>query len=714
VKGAIVAVIVAVALVGGCSDDGTSATSTSAPTTTPAPVATLDTASAAQLGWQVAAAPDCDPLDSTSCLLPFPSDHFTVSDRSTATRRRVSFPNGLLPSVGGTTLDPTEWNRNDGFSPGTPILVKASGVDLAASKLPTLSDIGASLRTSSGSVLVDMNTGKRLAHWAELDAGAKSEDQRLLILHPAAALPEGHRIAVGFVGLRRADGTPLEASLAFRTYRDRLGTSIDPIESRRPAMEQVLTSLGGAGVSRSRLWLAWDFTVASERNLTERLVAMRDDAFRRVGVEGPAFTVDQVVTDPAQLHPGIARLVRGTYAIPSYLTGNGEPGSSLHYGNDHKLPTYAGYDYHAPFSCQVPQSALAGGAGNARAVVYGHGLLGSHDEGESSHVAKVASTDDMVYCATDWLGLSKNDLGNAAKSLMDISNFPTVADRSQQGILDTAMLARLMIGTTGLGTNAAFQDQQGRSVIATGEAYFDGNSMGAIMGGAATAIAPDWTKAVLGVASMDYALLLDRSTDFAQYLPVLTGAYPDRVDQQIIYGVIQMLWDRGETDGYAEQLGTSPLPGSKRKQVLLHAALGDHQVSNAASEYEARTIGARLRQPALAAGRNPEASPYGLPAIPAFPWRGNAVVYFDSGTLPPPLTNMAPPSGPTWIAACGSLDKVTAAADPRCRDPHEDPRRAPESIAMKDAFFRPGSKGAVVDTCKGKPCVAIPSNQLDY
>ncbi len=32
---------------------------------------------------------------------------------------------------------------------------------------------------------------------------------------------------------------------------------------------------------------------------------------------------------------------------------------------------------------------------------------------------------------------------------------------------------------------------------------------------------------------------------------------------------------------------------------------------------------------------------------------------------------------------------------------------------MKDTFFRPGSKGVVVDTCKGQPCVAIPSNQLD-
>ncbi len=460
-KRAVVAAIVAVVLVAGCSDDGTSATSTSAPTTAPSPLVTIDAAGAAELGGRVAAAPTCDPLDTTSCLLPFPSDHFTAPDRSMATGRRVNFPTGLLPTTGGAPLDPTEWNRNDGFSPGTPILVKAAGVDVAASKLPTLSDIGASLRSSSGSVLVDMDTGRRLAHWAELDAGAPSDDQRLLILHPAASLPEGHHIAVGLVGLRRADGTPLEAPLAFRVYRDRLRTSIGPIETRRRAMEQVLSSLGGAGVRRSNLWLAWDFTVASERNLTERIVAMRDDAFRRVGVAGPTFTVDEVVTDPSRLHPGIARLVRGTFAVPSYLTGDGKPGSSLHYGADHRLPTYSGHDYTAPYSCQVPQSAVDGDAGNARAVVYGHGLLGSHTEVEGTQAAKIASTNDMVYCATDWLGMSENDLGNAAKALQDISNFPTIADRSQQGILDAALLGRLMIGTKGLGTDPAFQNRAG-------------------------------------------------------------------------------------------------------------------------------------------------------------------------------------------------------------------------------------------------------------
>src|SRR5512135_461326 len=66
-------------------------------------------------------APDaerCEILDPSHCLLPFPSDRFTVDDPTTDTGKRISFPADSLPAnVHGVHVDPTEWNRNDGFSP---------------------------------------------------------------------------------------------------------------------------------------------------------------------------------------------------------------------------------------------------------------------------------------------------------------------------------------------------------------------------------------------------------------------------------------------------------------------------------------------------------------------------------------------------------------------------------------------------------------------
>ena len=678
-----------------------------APSATP-----LDSADSATLTAAVGSG-TCDPLDTTSCLLPFPSDYFTTPDATTDTKLHVALPTGQFANVSGQTFDPTQWNRNDGFSPGTPILVHAPGVDLAKSHLPTQGDIALSMSAASGSVMVDLDTGKRLAHWAELDAAAPNAAEQLLIIHPAATLPDGHHIAIGFRNLRTASGSAIPTTLGFRVYRDDLTTAIAGMEPRRAQMEQVFKGLGQVGVARSSLWMAWRFTIASERNLSERLLTMRKDAFGRIGTKSPTFHVDQVVTDPSKLHDGIARIVHGTFDVPSYLSGTGEPGSLLVDDPATGLPTYAGYDFQADFTCQVPTSAVRGGHGS-RMVVYGHGLLGDRSEVETSHVAKVASTDDMTYCATDWLGMSAADIGEAAKILADVSLFPAMADRGMQGILDTLFLARAMISPTGFGTDPAFQDSSGKSIVDGTQAYYDGNSQGSLMGGAATAFATDWTKANLGVASMDYSILLSRSVDFSQYFAILQKAYPDRITQEIGYGILQMLWDRIEVDGYAQHLTNDPLPATPKHQVILDVAFGDHQVSNVTSEMEARSIGAKIRQPALAAGRNPDAHPYyGLASETSYPTKDSLLVYWDAGTLPEPSQNITPAASAIYRHTCGAMTKDQQDNDARCADPHEDPRRQVGTIRQKNSFFRPD--GEAIDPCpKNQPCKAVPSFKLNY
>ena len=116
--------------------------------------------------------------------------------------------------------------------------------------------------------------------------------------------------------------------------------------------------------------------------------------------------------------------------------------------------------------------------------------------------------------------------------------------------------------------------------------------------------------------------------------------------------------------------------------MLLHAAFGDHQVTNFQADVEARTIGARIHQPALAPGRPLELQPVlGHPGDPALPVAGSAIVPWDSGPQnngPNPLTNVPNRSG---------------------RDPHEDPRATAAARVQKSAFLQPD--GAVIDVCGG-------------
>ena len=98
------------------------------------------------------------------------------------------------------------------------------------------------------------------------------------------------------------------------------------------------------------------------------------------------------------------------------------------------------------------------------------------------------------------------------------------------------------------------------------------------MGGALTALAPDFDRAVLGVPGMNYSTLLRRSVDFDLYAhgeiegvdtPAgLYDSYPNELERPLLLSLIQLLWDRGEANGYAHHMTSDPLPGTPAHDVL--------------------------------------------------------------------------------------------------------------------------------------------------
>ncbi|MEU0155134.1 hypothetical protein [Micromonospora fulviviridis] len=670
----------------------------------PFAVSVLVTAGAVLLGTAAAAAPPtvrpqlpahgaCDPIDPTACLLPFPNDYFTVPDPVSPTGRRVQITAASMPAnIRGVPIDPTEWNRQDGYSPGTPILVHVPGLDATATGIAPVTDIGRSLAPDAPIVLLNTATGQRTPYWAELDAHAAGQaDRQLLIIRPAVALAEGTRYVVGLRGLRDRKGALIPAPATFQTYVN--GAGANPRDPRTPQIKRILANLTTAHVKRHDLYLAWDFAVASRQGLTGRMLAIRDDAFATLGAATPSFAVTQVVNYPPEQDPRIARQVSGTIAVPSYLTGNGGPGSRLHYGpgdGDGKahtpdtLPTPSGATLQADFVCNIPRSASA--ADPAHLSLYGHGLLGRPTEINAANVKTMSASHNFTFCATSWIGMANADVPYVAGAFTDLSAFPAVADRLQQSFLNFLFLGRAMIHPDGFAADPAFKDADGRPLIdGPGGLHYDGNSQGGINGGALTAVAQDWTRSVLGVPAMNYSTLLQRSLDFAPFQTVMDQFYPDKVDQQLIFALLQMLWDRSEANGYAQHMTDKPLPGTPTHQVLMHVAFGDHQVSPAAAEVEARTIGARLHTPALADGWSLDVKPYwGIAPITAYPYTGSAIVIWNSGAAAaPPPTNL-PPAG----AEYGD-------------DPHEFPRAQPAAQEQKATFLLTGN---IVDVCAGAPC----------
>jgi hypothetical protein len=166
-------------------------------------------------------------------------------------------------------------------------------------------------------------------------------------------------------------------------------------------------------------------------------------------------------------------------------------------------------------------------------------------------------------------------------------------------------------------------------------------------------------------------------------------AYPKQLERPLALDLAQIVWDRGESDGVAQHMTTDPLPNTPQHTVMLHVAFGDHQVSQYQADVEARTIGASIHTPILAAGRSRQAEPsFGIPPIGAYPFPGSAIVYWDAG----PDRVASPP-----------LENVPNRA---LEDPHEYPRRTPAARQQKSDFLQAG--GGVTDPCGGAPCVAVP------
>ena len=642
------------------------------------------------------AATGCDAFVSRACLMPFPNDmNLTVRDRRSPTGLRVRLPAGAMPAnKAGRRIAVADYNRQDGFSPGQTIVVRVPGLTtrraFTRSRLVPLSDLGRAFAKRAGVVVINARTRQRQLVYAELDANAERASDRMLLIHPGENFDEGARYIVALRGLRTASGKGIKPSRGFRALKRGAGP-----QRLRGRYRRLFRTLRRAGVARRDLTLAWDFTVASERGLTARMLHIRDDAFRQLGdsdladrrIQGsaPAYTITNVVENP---DPRILRRVSGTFTVPCYLNQPGcPPGARFNYagrGKDALPAQRPGNTQTASFECAIPVAALQS---PARAALYGHGLLGGPNQIDETNIRDMSAEHDFAFCATAWSGMSAEDVPNAVKLLGDLSGFSSLADRNQQGFLNQLYLGRLLIHPQGLTANPAFA-----GLVDPSRLYYDGNSQGGILGTALVAIAPDFERAVLGVPGINFSVLLTRSSNWDTYGAVFNPAYPRQSERPLALALINMLWDRGEGDGWAHHVTTDPPAGTPAHRVLLHASVGDWQVTTYQADVLARTIGASAHKPAYAAGRSLERVPlFGIPAITRDPFAGSAIVYWDNGPVRPdgstgngtaPLANTPPREG---------------------KDSHYAPRTTAAARRQKAEFLTTGN---VIDVCAGQPCQA--------
>ncbi len=144
-------------------------------------------------------APGCNPFaTSAECLLPFPSDFFSVADPGSPTGLRVHYPDGVVQMPASVpALDFTRTNQADGSSPAGPILLHF-GRDIAPEQLVSTRNLSRSLEPGAAIALYNLSTGERVMFLAEMDMNRKAAypDRYALILRPMQPMEMGQRHVV--------------------------------------------------------------------------------------------------------------------------------------------------------------------------------------------------------------------------------------------------------------------------------------------------------------------------------------------------------------------------------------------------------------------------------------------------------------------------------------------------------------------------------------
>lgn len=577
----------------------------------------------------------CNPLGAGHCMTPWPSSAFEVEDRASSTGRRLAIPEGTLPTnAEHIATDPAGWNLADGFSPAAPLVMTWPG-GVSPDGLPPHDNFDLSLAADSPTVILDMTTGARVAHFAEVDAQAAAHpDAQALLLRPAARLAGGHRYAVGITRRVRArDGSELAVPPGFAALRDHKDTDHALLEAMRPRFAEVLDALDAAGFPEDDLVVAWDFTVASDEFLHRDMVAARDRALAALDTHPIAFTV----TGDAPIGDGqiIRRKLTGTLDAPLFLTQDGASSPGTRIARDAAgLPALQGF-YQIPFTAIVPACAYTAKSPVAM-VIYGHGLLGNSGETAGGVQQATAAALCAVLVGTDLRGMSEIDLSAVARALSELTHADEVMEVIEQGLVNHLTLVRAMRTSF---ADKLFVDpaKADRPLVDPTRVFYYGLSQGAVMGTAVMAYEPTVTRAVLGVGGANYSMLLDRSSDWTLYRTILARSYADALDITMAVGLFQMRWDKVEGSGVAGGVLAGTATGVPPKQILMQIALGDEQVPNLGSYWQARTMGIPILGPT-------PTTPWGLAVQPSPLAGGSAMVIMDGGAPAPPATNLPVPS----------------------------------------------------------------------
>ncbi len=527
-------------------------------------------------------------MDTTACLLPWPSSTYTSTDATTATGLRLSVDPASLIAPD----DVTSVNLADGFSTVTPLV---TGFLTNVGTLPTGSDGPVRLLLAQPA---DPAFGTALPLRFDVEQGTASAGgpESLIFGYPLRPLEaNADYVACVTDDLPASGGAALVPS---RQAQVALGL-VAPATQAEAALAAyhapTRAVLAAAGIDVNHVLRVWDFTTRDAQDPLKRLASMRQAAVAAVDAGAVTMTLTSVdTTGPAP----IAAIVEGQLAgLPVFI----DPASGSALTLDASGLPVANGTRTAPFRVVVPV-----GTGSYHFVMYGHGTGGTYQdttldaEIAGAGVAKVSIQFDG-WTASDvldtFIGLTEVFQGSrhATGMLMQALADAAAVQTTMGGIVGTALAAPMLESTA---NPAAGRHPDPTDVV------WAGGSLGGIMGLVATSADPSVRYGVLNVPGAAWTHFVPKSLLFTMIAGLLQRPYQGDLNALHAVAMSQGDWDEIDGAPWSIQLA------QRNAAFLIQESIDDPIVPNPGSEMvavvtDATQVGAVLVPIAAGIGTAP-------------------------------------------------------------------------------------------------------------
>jgi hypothetical protein len=462
----------------------------------------------------------------------------------------------------GTPVDTEHVAWRTGFS-RVQTTVFQFDLALDPASLPGLAD-----GDQAGSVQIwDLTDGVRLPCFAETDLYPNNNEVPTLLVRPLAVMPLGHRIAVAVTtDVRTLDGqslVPVDWWAAAVAGEPTQGFDADHVRE----LAQNLTDLG-----LGELAVAVDYPIGDGTQTTRHLL------------ETAALPTEWIFdrTWTAGLPEGAWQTLEGSFTVDTWLVDD------VSFALDSEgLPIAQGTE-EADLYVYFPESIRDAEPGTVPVWIFGHGIF-SHPENylgaeeDPSRVADLANRAGAIVVGTAWRGLTQRDILTPVVVGGDFGRLPELTDKLAQGVSNTVALARLLVEGDLL-DDPLFEGLPARD----GLRYY-GISLGGIQGAVLMASTDLIDHAVLHVGGSSWSTLLERSSQWTAFEPLLVDGVASAAARQKLYAASQLYWDQADPANYVE--------GLQGRSILWQVSMGDEQVPNLTSELLIRSVGGTLLEP---------------------------------------------------------------------------------------------------------------------